>query len=106
MLPIPTPPFAGVIEPNLVNSTPGWPPTIMPPAGAPNVLLILIDDAGFGSNSVFGGVVPNADPGKPSPARPALHPDAQYSAVFANRGGAPDRAQSPLRRLWHGRPTS
>ena len=30
----------------------------MPPEGAPNVLLILIDDAGFGSNSAFGGLVP------------------------------------------------
>ena len=28
---------------------------IRPPAGAPNVLLILVDDAGFGSNSAFGG---------------------------------------------------
>jgi Sulfatase len=58
LLPIPKPPFTGVIEPNLVDSTPGWPPTVAPPAGAPNVLLILIDDAGFGSNSVFGGIVP------------------------------------------------
>ncbi len=58
VLPIPTPPFAGVIAPNLVDSTPSWPPTIAPPARSPNVLLILIDDAGFGSNSAFGGVVP------------------------------------------------
>jgi arylsulfatase len=34
-----------------------FPSTIAPPKDAPNVLLILIDDAGFGSNSVFGGVV-------------------------------------------------
>jgi Sulfatase len=58
VLPTPTPPFKGFIQPNLVDSQPGWPPTIMPPEGAPNVLLILIDDAGFGSNSAFGGVVP------------------------------------------------
>ena len=58
VLPIPTPPFSGNIQPNLINSSPGWPPAISPPEGAPNVLLILIDDAGFGSNSVFGGVVP------------------------------------------------
>ncbi len=58
VLPTPTPPFSGAIQPNLVDSTPGWPPTIMPPESAPNVLLILIDDAGFGSNSAFGGVVP------------------------------------------------
>ncbi len=40
VLPTPTPPFKGFIEPNLVNSMPGWPPTIMPPEGAPNVLLV------------------------------------------------------------------
>ncbi len=58
VLPTPTPPFAGVIQPNLLDSTPAWPPTIAPPSGSPNVLLILIDDAGYGSNSVFGGIVP------------------------------------------------
>jgi arylsulfatase len=58
VLPIPPPPFSGVITPNLIDSKPGWPPTIGPPEGAPNVLLVLIDDAGFASNSAFGGVVP------------------------------------------------
>ena len=28
---------------------------VRPPAGAPNVLIVLIDDAGFGSSSAFGG---------------------------------------------------
>ncbi len=58
VLPTPTPPFNGAIMPNLIDSKPGWPPNISPPAGAPNVLLILIDDAGYGSNSAFGGIVP------------------------------------------------
>jgi arylsulfatase A-like enzyme len=58
VLPTPTPAFTGDIEPNLVDSTPGWSATIAPPAGSPNVLLILIDDAGYGSNSAFGGIVP------------------------------------------------
>lgn len=58
VLPLPTPPFAGDIEPNFINSTPGWPATIAPPKGAPNVLLILLDDAGYGANSAFGGIVP------------------------------------------------
>ena len=46
VLPTTTPPFEGFIAPNLVNSQPGWPPTVMPPEGSPNVLLVLIDDAG------------------------------------------------------------
>ena len=57
-LPPPSPPFAGHIMPNAIDSTPAWPPQTMPPAGAPNVLLILIDDAGYASNSAFGGVIP------------------------------------------------
>ena len=39
VLPTPTPPFQGFIQPNFVDGKPGWPPTIMPPEGAPNVLL-------------------------------------------------------------------
>ncbi|MFO1117288.1 MAG: sulfatase-like hydrolase/transferase [Beijerinckiaceae bacterium] len=58
VLPVPTAPFSGDIQPNLVDSKPGWPSTLAPPKGAPNVLLVLIDDAGFGSNSAFGGIVP------------------------------------------------
>jgi hypothetical protein len=64
VLPIPTPPFDGVINPNLIDSKPNWPSTIAPPKDAPNVLLILIDDAGFGSNSVFGDVVPTPTSGR------------------------------------------
>lgn len=57
-LPAPSPPFAGTVMPNAVDSTPAWPPQIMPPASAPNVLLILTDDVGFGAPSTFGGVIP------------------------------------------------
>ncbi len=57
-LPAPTPQFSGAIQPNAVDSTPAWPPQIMPPTNAPNVLLILTDDVGFGAPSTFGGVIP------------------------------------------------
>ncbi len=33
VLPTPTPPFQGFIQPNFVDGKPGWPPTIMPPEG-------------------------------------------------------------------------
>ena len=33
-------------------------PRIVPPKGAPNVLLIMLDDVGFGAHSTFGGVIP------------------------------------------------
>ena len=57
-LPPPTPAFGGVIKEQALQSTPWWAPQVVPPAGAPNVLLIIIDDAGFGIPSTFGGVVP------------------------------------------------
>jgi arylsulfatase len=57
-LPAPAPAFGGVIKDDALQSKPWWPPTIVPPAGAPNVLLIITDDAGFGVPSTFGGVIP------------------------------------------------
>jgi len=58
-LPIRREPFAGVANKTLDGSTPDWNlighPT--PPDGAPNVLLVLIDDAGFGNPSTFGGPI-------------------------------------------------
>lgn len=57
-LPMPTPPFSGEILPSARDSTPAWPPQVAAPQGAPNVLLILTDDVGFGAPSTFGGVVP------------------------------------------------
>lgn len=57
-LPAPGVPFGGKIEKNALQSTPFWQPRIAPPEGAPNVLLILTDDVGFGAPSTFGGVIP------------------------------------------------
>src|SRR5271165_3779797 len=55
----PTPPaFGSVINLTAPESTPWWPPKIAPPEGAPNVLLIMTDDAGYGVASTFGGVIP------------------------------------------------
>jgi hypothetical protein len=55
----PTPPaFGGVIKESALDSTPWWPPRVVPPKGAPNILLIMIDDQGYGVSSTFGGVIP------------------------------------------------
>ena len=64
-LPPPAPKFGGVIKDNAFNSKPWWPPSVVPPKGAPNILLIMTDDAGFGIPSTFGGVIPtpSMDPG-------------------------------------------
>lgn len=57
-LPPPPPKFGGVINPSAVESRPFWPPRVVPPKGAPNVLLIMTDDMGYGVSSTFGGVIP------------------------------------------------
>jgi arylsulfatase len=57
-LPPQPPSFGGVINLNAKDSTPYWPPPVVPPKGAPNILLIMTDDVGFGAPSTFGGVIP------------------------------------------------
>jgi arylsulfatase A-like enzyme len=57
---LPPPPrtFGGVIKEDAKDSKSWWPPTVVPPKGAPNVLLIMTDDSGYGVPSTFGGVIP------------------------------------------------
>ena len=57
-LPAPPEKFGGKIEREATKSKPYWPARIVPPKGAPNVLLIITDNSGFGVPSTFGGVIP------------------------------------------------
>ena len=57
-LPAPEPKFGGVIKEGALQSKPWWAPRIVPPKEAPNILLIITDDAGFAVPSTFGGVIP------------------------------------------------
>ena len=57
-LPAPPQKFDGVIKDTAQQSKPYWPARIVPPKGAPNVLLIMTDDSGYGVPSTFGGVIP------------------------------------------------
>jgi arylsulfatase len=47
-----------VIKETLQGSKTWWPPRLVPPKGAPNVLLIMTDDQGYGVPGTFGGVIP------------------------------------------------
>ena len=51
-------PFAGKIGRTPKDSTPDFPKDVQAPKGAPNILLILTDDVGFGASSTFGGPFP------------------------------------------------
>jgi len=57
VLPRPEPPFHGKIGRTVKESTPDFPKAVEAPEGAPNVLLILTDDVGFGATSPFGGPI-------------------------------------------------
>ena len=57
-LPKPDPAFKGKIGETYKDSTPDYPQPVKAPKGAPNVLLVLLDDVGFGMCSTFGGPVP------------------------------------------------
>ena len=56
-LPIPDPQHVGLTTYDAKDPNTKYPPITMlrPPAGAPNVLIVMIDDVGFGASSAFGG---------------------------------------------------
>jgi len=57
VLPIPDTPYAGFVAYDARDPNSKFPPIepLLPPPGAPNVLIVLLDDVGFGASSVFGG---------------------------------------------------
>jgi arylsulfatase A-like enzyme len=57
ILPIAEGAYQGSVQRTLAESTPDFPKAVQAPSGAPHVLLVLLDDAGFGNPSAFGGPV-------------------------------------------------
>src|SRR6266702_539147 len=55
-LPPPPSKFGGVIKETAEGSKTWWPPRVVPPKGAPNVLLIMTDDQGYGASGTLRGV--------------------------------------------------
>ena len=98
-LPPPPPKFGGMINLNAKNSKPWWPPTVVPPKGAPNVLLIMTDDQGYGVSGTFGGVIPtpNLDRIAKMGLRYTCFNSTSLCSPYA--GGHHHRPQPPLRGL-------
>jgi arylsulfatase A-like enzyme len=65
ILPIPDQPYVGLTTYDAKDPDTEYPPIerLRPPTGAPNVLIVLVDDCGFGASSAFGGPIatPNAE---------------------------------------------
>jgi arylsulfatase A-like enzyme len=85
-LPPPDPKFGGVIKDNALQSKAWWAPRVVPPRQAPNILLIMTDDAGFGVPSTFGGVIPT--PAMDRLARSGL----RYNNIHSTALCSPTRA--------------
>jgi arylsulfatase A-like enzyme len=85
-LPPPDSKFGGVIKEGALQSKPWWAPRVVPPKSAPNVLLIITDDAGFGVPSTFGGVIPT--PTMDEIANEGL----RYTRMFSTALCSPTRA--------------
>ena len=99
-LPPPDPKFGGVIKEKASESKAWWPPRVVPPKGAPNVLLIMMDDVGFGAHEHLRRRGPDPRAGSHRQERAALHAVSFDLAVLAHARRLDHRAQSPRGRLW------
>jgi Sulfatase len=92
-LPAPPQKFEGQIGLNADQFKTAWPARIVPPKGAPNILLILTDDVGFGGPSTFGGLIP-------TPAMDRIANNGlRYTNFHSTSLCSPSRAQPPLGRV-------
>ncbi len=58
VLPVPSEAFGGKVGMISTDSVAQYPRAVSAPAGAPNILLVMTDDVGFGAASAFGGPIP------------------------------------------------
>ena len=106
VLPIPTRQPVGLTTYDAKDPNTSFPPIepLRPPKGAPNVLVMLIDDCGFGAPSAFGG--PCATPTADRLAAGGLRFNRFHTTALCapTRAGAPDWPQPPHRQhgLGHG----
>ena len=103
ILPIPDQQHPGPTAYDAKDPDVSFPPIarLRPPKGAPNVLVILIDDVGFGASQRLWRAVPHPQLRKAGGGRVEVHALPYDGAVLAHATGAPDRPQSSLGR--HGR---
>ena len=93
-IPKPTPPYEGVIGKFIPDSEPVVLRSPEPPAKAPNVVLIMLDDVGFGSCSTFGGPVPTPTVDKVAEA------GLRYNQFHTTALCSPTRAAKSLGKFW------
>jgi arylsulfatase A-like enzyme len=85
-LPMPGAPFRGVIGKTYKDSKSDFPQPVAPPKGAPNILILLVDDLGFAGTSSYGGLIPT-----PNFDKVAQH-GLRYNAMHNTALCSPSRA--------------
>ena len=100
VLPIPDRAYDGPVYEDAKDPAATFPPIepLRPPAGAPNVLVVLIDDAGFGCSSAFGGPCHTPTAERLAGDGPEVHALPHDGAVLADARGAALGPQPPLGR--------
>ena len=103
ILPIPDTQHVGVTTYDAKDPDTKFPPieSLRPPKGAPNVLIVLLDDVGFAASSAFGGPIHTPTAERLAGERAEVQPLPHDRAVLADPPGAVDRPQSPFGQ--HGR---
>ena len=99
VLPRPPQPFEGVTKRTLEGSVASFTQPVKAPADAPNILLVLIDDAGFGNPSTFGGPVATSDVRQTRGRGTALQSIPRHSTLLANTRGIVIRTESSCDRV-------
>ena len=92
VLPRPEQPFKGHIGRTAKDSAPDFPKPVSAPTDAPNVLLIMTDDVGFGASMTFGGPVPTPTMDRLAKAGfryTQFHTTSYHGALLPNERGAP-----------------
>ena len=95
VLPIQPPPPTVVTEMDARNATKPERFEIKAPEGAPNVVIVLIDDIGFGATEPFGGAYRDAHVRAPRKRRSAIQSVSHDGALLADPGFAPFRPEPP-----------
>ena len=94
-LPIRMPRFSGVANRTLDGSEPDWESIghVEAPEGAPNVLVVLIDDAGFGNPATFGGPVDTPNYTRMADGGLKIQPLPRHRALLPDQGVASHRSE-------------